>query len=145
MQSPYKQTFTTVRLRLNRAPIHFAVFWNTCFCTWKNNQFDVWDNVSIFNRQNSAWIRKIFKIYLTHRSFWRVRVTPALVFSVVWRVLCLSFVSFCLSCSCLSSDLTIFVCPFGIFEIHFTKIYLTFLIKFTLWMAWFTKIFKKSI
>ena len=31
-------------------------------------------------------------------------------------VLCLSFVSFCWPWSCLSSDLTISVCPFGIFE-----------------------------
>ena len=30
--------------------------------------------------------------------------------------LCLSFVSFCWPWSCLSSDLTIYVCPFGIFE-----------------------------
>ena len=48
--------------------------------------------------------------------FCRVCVTPALVFSVVLSVLCLSFVSFCWPWSYLSSDLTISVCPFGIFE-----------------------------
>ena len=39
-----------------------------------------------------------------------------MVFSVVWCVLCLSFVSFCCSWFCLSSDFTICVCPFGFFE-----------------------------
>ena len=41
----------------------------------------------------------------------KVRVTPALVFSVVLGVLCLSFVSFCWSWSCLSSELTNSVGP----------------------------------
>ena len=40
----------------------------------------------------------------------------ALIFSVVLSVLCLSFVSFCWLWFCLSSDLTISVCPFGIFQ-----------------------------
>ena len=42
--------------------------------------------------------------HLTHPGFCRVRVTPAVVFSVVLCVLCLSFLSFCWPCSCLSSD-----------------------------------------
>src|SRR5210317_1120215 len=61
---------------------------------------------------------------VTHPGFCRVRVTPALVFSVVLCVLCLSFVSFCWPWSCLSSDLMISVCPFGIFE--FLEIYSRF-------------------
>ena len=62
-----------------------------------------------------------FRSTWTHPGFYRIRVTPALVFSVVLCVLCLSFVSFCWPWSCLSSDLTIYVCPFGIFEFLFLK------------------------
>ena len=61
-------------------------------------------------------VKLFFFYYLLTLVFSMVRVTPTLVFSVVLYVLCLSFVSYCWSLSCLSSDLTIFVCTSGIFE-----------------------------
>ena len=52
--------------------------------------------------------------------FYRVRINPALVFSVVLCVLCLSYVSFCWPWTCLSFDL-IFVCLLVISN-SFTKL-----------------------
>ena len=49
--------------------------------------------------------------------FCRVRVTQALVFSVMLCALCLSFVTFCWPWSCKSPDLTISVFPFWYFRI----------------------------
>ena len=49
----------------------------------------------------------------------RVRVNLALVFSVVLCAQCLSFVSFLLAVVSYVSDLTIFVCLFGIFDFFY--------------------------
>ena len=48
-------------------------------------------------------------------------VTPALVFRVVLCVLCLYVVSVCWPRPCLSSNLTISVCLFGILEFCFSN------------------------
>ena len=54
--------------------------------------------------------------FIIINQFLMNELTSALVFCVVLCVLCLSFVSFCWLWYCLSSNLTISVCPYGIFE-----------------------------
>ena len=88
----------------------------------KCNYTPVWSTEKHCGCQYWSRSCKPFRSIWNQPGFWRVHVTLAFVF--VLCILCLSFL-FCWPLSCLSSDLTIFVCPFIILEL-FLKIFLLF-------------------